>query len=60
MSKAEKDIEVPASTADAVKGGVLPREPGGSANRGLAGPTKKHSKRVKKTIPGPSGGMAHE
>jgi hypothetical protein len=59
MSKAEKDIEVPASTADAVKGGVRPPEPSGPS-RGIAGTTKKHSRRVKKTIPGPSGGMAHE
>ncbi len=57
MAKDKQDIEVPAGTADDVKGGVRPPEPGASS-RGAAGPAKKHSKRVKK-VPGPSGGMPH-
>ncbi len=56
MTKDTKDIEVPSGTADDVKGGVRPPEPG-SSSRGLA--AKKHSKRVKKSVPGPSGGMPH-
>jgi hypothetical protein len=59
MAKDKKDIELPASTADDVKGGVRPPEPGASS-RGTAGPARKHAKRLKKSVPRPSGGMPHE
>jgi hypothetical protein len=58
MAKDEKDIEVPAGTAGDVKGGVRPPEASGSSG-GAAG-AKKHTKRVKKSVPGPSGGMPHQ
>ena len=59
MAKDEKDIEVPAATAGDVKGGVRPPEPSGSSG-GASGRVKRHSKRSKKSVPGPSGGMPHE
>jgi hypothetical protein len=59
MANDKKDIEVPAGTADDVKGGVRPPEPSGSSG-GAAGRAKRHTKRVKKSVPGPSGGMPHE
>jgi hypothetical protein len=57
MAKEKTDIEVPAETAGAVKGGAFPPEPSGPS-RGVSG-SKKHTKHVKK-VAGPSGGMAHE
>jgi hypothetical protein len=54
-----KDIEVPADTADEVKGGVRPPEGSGPA-RGVASSTRKRGRHAKKSIPGPSGGIPHQ